>query len=358
MRAEPGHRPWHPVRMKVETAVPEAVPLATMRPEIAARYRDGDLLIITKTNRLSTVHRRVRLDYVGVRIIGPSGATMGEARLVGLFTSKAFMEPASHVPILRRKLADIVANEDLIEGSHDHKAVIQIFEGYSKHDLFTAPTAALQREIMGLLALQETHQVRLFLRRDIMERSVSILVALPRDRFNADLRKALQDLFMSRFNGTAVDYHLELGESDPARIHFTVWVDGQIPEVGYDQLEGDVLSMTRSWSDRVTEELTARVGLAEARRLAEVWTGRFPDYYRVSASLEAAAEDILALEALSHVRGHVPCRAAERDRSRGAADPCGPLSVRRKATLVRAGARSGRHGYEGRRGGPHPDRGR
>ena len=281
------------------TASAKAVPLATMRPELAARYKEGDLLIITKTNRLSTVHRRVRLDYIGVRVIGPSGATLGEARLVGLFTSKAFMEPASHVPILRRKLADIVANEDLIEGSHDHKAVIQIFEGYSKHDLFTAPTAALQREIMGLLALQETHQVRLFLRRDIMERSVSILVALPRDRFNADLRKALQDLFMNRFNGTAVDYHLELGEADPARIHFTVWVDGQIPEVGYDHLESDVLSMTRSWGDRVTEELAAKVGLADARRVADVWTGRFPDYYRVSASLEAAAEDVLALEALS-----------------------------------------------------------
>ena len=281
------------------SAVPEVKPLSTLRPELAARYQGGDLLIITKTNRLSTVHRRVRLDYVGVRIIGPTGATVGEARLVGLFTSKAFMEPASHVPILRRKLASVVANEDLIEGSHDHKAVVQIFEGYSKHDLFTAPIAALQREIMGLLGLQETHQVRLFVRRDIMERSVSILVALPRDRFNADLRKALQELFMSRFNGTSVDYHLELGESDPARIHFTVWVDGQIPEVGYDQLEGEVFSMARSWSDLVTEELTPLVGLNEARRLADAWTGRFPDYYRVSASLEGAAEDVLALERLS-----------------------------------------------------------
>lgn len=298
VRAEPGTG-LGILSDEARSAMSEAVPLASLRPEIAARYQGGDLLIITKTNRLSSVHRRVRLDYIGVRIIGPSGATVGEARLVGLFTSKAFMEPASHVPILRRKLADIVANEDLIEGSHDHKAVIQIFEGYSKHDLFTAPTAGLQREIMGLLALQETHQVNLFLRRDIMERSVSILVALPRDRFNADLRKALQDLFMSRFNGTSVDYHLELGEADPARIHFTVWVEGQIPEVGYDQLESEVLSMTRSWSDRVTEELTARVGHLEARRLAEVWTGRFPDYYRVSASLEAAAEDVLALEALS-----------------------------------------------------------
>jgi len=284
---------------EARSAMSEAVPLSSLRPELAARYQEGDLLVLTKTNRLSTVHRRVRLDYIGVRIIGASGATMGESRLVGLFTSKAFMEPASHVPILRRKLADIVATEDLIEGSHDHKAVIQIFEGYSKHDLFTAPTAELQREIMGLLALQETHQVRLFLRRDIMERSVSIMVALPRDRFNADLRKGLQDLFMTRFNGISVDYHLELGETDPARIHFTVWVDGQIPEVVYEQLESEVLSMTRSWGDRVTEKLAERVGHGEARRLAAVWTGRFPDYYRVSASLDAAADDVLALEALT-----------------------------------------------------------
>ena len=44
------------------------------------------------------------------------GSHVGEARMVGLFTSKAFMEPASHVPILRRKLADIVANEDSDRG--------------------------------------------------------------------------------------------------------------------------------------------------------------------------------------------------------------------------------------------------
>lgn len=276
----------------------EPVPLSSLAPELAARYEKGDLLIITKTNRLSTVHRRVRLDYIGVRIVGPSGATVGEARMVGLFTSKAFMEPASHVPILRRKLADIVASEDLIEGSHDHKAVIQIFEGFSKHDLFTAPTNELREEIMGLLALQETHQVRLFVRRDLMERSVSILVALPRDRFNAELRKRLQDLFIQRFNGTGVDYYLELGETDPARIHFTVWVDGSIPEVQYEALESEVLSLTRSWADRLTERLSRKVSASEARRMGEKWSGKFPDYYLVSVSLEAAAEDVRALDAL------------------------------------------------------------
>ncbi|MGQ0848451.1 MAG: NAD-glutamate dehydrogenase [Actinomycetota bacterium] len=279
------------------------VPLDSLRPELAARYTKGELLVITKTNRLSTVHRRAKLDYFGVRIIGPTGATVGEARMVGLFTSKAFMAPASHVPILRRKLAEIVSKEDLIEGSHDHKAVIQIFEGFSKHDLFTAPTAELRKVIMGLLALQETHHVRLFVRRDLLERSVSILVALPRDRFNADLRKKLQDLFMRRYNGMSVDYHLELGEADPAQIHFTVWVEGAIPEVAYGELEGEVLALTRTWTDRLTEKLEETWPPNVAKRVGEQWSARFPDYYKVSAPLASAAEDVAALDELSRVGG-------------------------------------------------------
>jgi glutamate dehydrogenase len=273
--------------------------LSSMRPEVAARHEAGELLVITKTNRLSTVHRRAKLDYVGVRIIGPTGATVGEARMVGLFTSKAFMESASHVPILRRKLADIVSAEDLIEGSHDHKAVIEIFESFSKHDLFTAPIERLRTEIMGLLALQETHQVRLFVHRDLLERSVSVLVALPRDRFNAELRKRLQELFTQRFQASSSEYHLELGDADPAQIHFTMWVEGPIPEIDFEQLESEVVAITRSWSDRLTEQLGTLMKPAKARLLGEKWADRFPDYYRLSTPLEATASDVLALESLA-----------------------------------------------------------
>ncbi len=270
-------------------------PLSELGAEVAARYAKGDLLVITKTNRLSTVHRRVKLDYVGVRIIGPSGSPVGEARLLGLFTSKALMERSSHIPILRQKLVDLVAAEDLIEGSHDHKAAVQIYDGFSKHDLFTAPAKELRRQVMGLLTHQETRQVQLFVRRDLLERSVSILVAMPRDRFNADLRKSLQDLFMNRYKGLSVDYHLELGEGDQARIHFTVWVNGPIPEVDYEGLEEDVLDMTRTWSDRLNERLDEDAG---AEPLREDWASRFPDYYRLSTTLEGAAEDARALDSL------------------------------------------------------------
>ncbi len=278
--------------------VSEPILLSDLRPELAARYQGGELLVITKTNRLSPVHRRVKMDYVGIRILAADGTTKGEARLVGLFTSKAYMEPSSRTPILRKKLAAVVSAEDLIEGSHDYKAMVGLFEGFSKHELFTSSVDDLRGAMVGMLAIQERDQVRLFIRRDLLERSVSVLVALPRDRFNANLRRQLQELFVERFEGSSVDYHLALGEADPAQIHFTVWAEGSIPEVDRSALEAEVVDLARSWQERLITELTGLVGEGDARRMGSAWAGRFPEYYTSSTAIELAAGDVLRLDAL------------------------------------------------------------
>ncbi len=272
--------------------------LADLRPELAARYEAGELLVITKTNRVSPVHRKAKMDYIGVRILGPDGRTRGEARMIGLFTSKAYMEPSSRTPILRRKLAAVIAAEDLIEGSHDHKAMVALFEGFSKHELFTSSPEDLRRAMVGMLAIQERDQVRLFIRRDLLERSVSVLVALPRDRFNAGLRRQLQELFMERLQGSSVEYHLALGEADPAQIHFTVWIEGTIPEIDRAALEAEVVDLARSWEERLVAELAATIGEREARTVAVAWGPKFPDYYRASSPIQVAAGDVLRLVAL------------------------------------------------------------
>ena len=200
------------------------MPLDTIEPNLRARIEGGDLLIYSKTNRPSTVHRRARMDYIGVRKVSAEGRIVGETRMVGLFTSKAYSEPASKTPLLHRKLEQILDAEDLYEGSHDYKAVVTIFESFPKDELFAAPTDELREQVMGLLQVHETKEVRLFARRDPYGRSVSLLVAMPRDAFDAEVRLRLQDLFLERFDGTTIDHHVALTESGIAQLHFTVHV--------------------------------------------------------------------------------------------------------------------------------------
>src|SRR4029077_3946003 len=61
------------------SAFSDATPLNSLDPDIRRRIEEGELLVITKTKAYSTVHRRARMDYVGVRIVSPDGQVVGEA---------------------------------------------------------------------------------------------------------------------------------------------------------------------------------------------------------------------------------------------------------------------------------------
>ena len=286
-----------------ESAFAQPVLMSDLRDPLRQRYEEGELLVITKTNRLSTVHRRIKMDYIGVRHLGPDGEVIGETRLVGLFTSKTYMTRAAQIPMLHGKLDQILEAEDLIEGSHDHKLAIQLFESFPKDELFATPTDDIRQSVAGLLTLEEYHHVKLFFHPDLLNRNVSLLVSLPRDRFNPDVRKGLQNLFRERFNGTSVDYRLAMGDTGAVRIHFTVWVkEGEIPSVSFSDLEKEVVALARNWQDRISDLLITRFGHDRGRQLAEKWVNRLPDYYTTSVPIELTPGDILRLDELSDDR--------------------------------------------------------
>ena len=261
----------------------DTTPLASLAPDIRQRIEEGDLLVISKTNSYSSVHRRARMDYIGVRKLGPDGEILGESRLIGLFTSKAYMESAAKTPLLHHKLDQIVAAEDLIPGSHDYKEVVELFESFPRDELFLASTEELRQLVVGLLQLEKHGGIRVLVRKDLYGRQVSIVVALPRERFSADLRKRLQQMFLERFLGSTVDYHLSLGETESARIFFTVHVDAgvQIPEIPYEQLEEEVERLARTWDDDLLDALVERFGPEDGARLTEKYGPRFPGYYKI-----------------------------------------------------------------------------
>ena len=269
---------------------------------IRQRIEDGDLLVISKTKAYSTVHRRARMDYVGVRKVSPDGRITGEARLIGLFTSKAYMEPATKTPLLHHKLEQILAAEDLIPGSHDYKTVVELFGTFPKDELFQGSAEELRTLVIGLLQFEEQAGIRVLIRKDLFGRQVSIVVALPRERFTARLRKRLQDMFMERFHGVTVDYHLSLGETESAKIFFTVHVEPgvQVPEIPHEELEADVERLARTWDDDLADALAARLGEQRGRALAATYAPRFPDHYKTSDTDWALAVDnVLNLEELA-----------------------------------------------------------
>ena len=224
---------------------------------------DGELLIVDKANARSPVHRHERMDYVGVRRVTADGEIAGESRLLGLFTTKAYAEPASETPVLHRKLRRVLEAEDLIEGSHDYKSAVALFDTFPKDELFAAPVDDLRRAVVALLALEGTDRVRLLGRRAADGRSASFILALPRDRYRTLLVERVRKLFMRRFGdrrrrGPA---HARRGPRACACTSSSTRPTG-CPRSTNAELEREVVQLARTWDDALRDVLVERFGAA------------------------------------------------------------------------------------------------
>ena len=59
--------------------------------------------MLAKANSRATVHRPAYLDYVGVKTFDENGEVVGERRFLGLFSSAAYTESLTRIPLLREK---------------------------------------------------------------------------------------------------------------------------------------------------------------------------------------------------------------------------------------------------------------
>nr|BFE86806.1 hypothetical protein GCM10020093_094070 [Planobispora longispora] len=103
---------------------------SSLSPELRAKAREKQLLIITKANSRATVHRPAYLDYVGVKTFNAEGEVVGERRFLGLFTHSAYNESITRVPLLRRKLAEVLDRAGIAPDSHDGKDLVEILETF------------------------------------------------------------------------------------------------------------------------------------------------------------------------------------------------------------------------------------
>jgi len=70
----------------------ESVAFSKLPPEVRAKAREKTLLVLTKANSRSTVHRPAYLDYIGIKTFDAEGNVTGERRFLGLFTTSAYSE--------------------------------------------------------------------------------------------------------------------------------------------------------------------------------------------------------------------------------------------------------------------------
>ena len=276
-------------------------PLEEIPEELRARVIGGPPLVVSKANRESTVHRRARMDYVGVKKLDDAGNIIGEWRFLGLFTSQAYAQSPAEIPILRRKLRRILEGSGTRPGSHDYKEIISIVASMPKEELFQASTEQLREEVSAVLGQLFSDEVSVSLRPDALRAEVAAMVILPRGRYSAEIRRQVGELLAARLGGTVRSHHVAFSSGDQARLHFYLSLQGPQAEdvAGTERrLEHELNALLRSWADRLEDALAGVMEPSEARRLAMAYGARFGEEYRAASIPAAAVHDVLELEGM------------------------------------------------------------
>ena len=271
-------------------------------PPEAAQVPGRHLVTVTKADARSSVHRRAWLDLVALTL--PRGEGYRQHRFVGLFPSSAYTASVLDVPLVRRRVAEVIARSGVPADSHTGKELLEVLETYPRDELLQLGTDELLPVADAVLHLQERRQTRLFLRQDPTGRFWSAVVYLPRDRYTTEVRLAMQQLLLERLGGTSVEYTARSTESVLARLHFVVRLPvsrngrpGQVA-VDADALQTALAARARSWTDDLADALVARHG-ADGEPLFARVADAFPAAYQDDFPAERAVDDLTQLEDLA-----------------------------------------------------------
>jgi glutamate dehydrogenase len=273
---------------------------AALPPAVRERASEPRVLVLSKANSRSTVHRSAYLDYISVKRFDHQGKVTGEHRFLGLYASSAYTRSVTEIPVLREKFEYVQEVLDFAPGSHSAKDLRQFLETYPRDELFQIRQEHLVKIAGSVLANQERRVTKLYVRSDDYARFVSALVYLPRDRYNTEVRERVENILLAAFQGASIDFTVLVSDSLLARIHYVVRMapSESIPRVDLVQLERDVAQAVLDWSDVFAELLISSVGVERAARLLSKYQNAFTDSYKADFSPEDAVAHILVIDRL------------------------------------------------------------
>lgn len=271
---------------------------ASITHELQDFLKGSESLLITKGNSRSLVHRREYIDYIGIKLFDAQGQVTGELRLVGLFTSTAYTSFLSTIPYLRGKAEAVIGRLGFHAADHSGKALVRVLEDYPRDDMFQIDVDALTEHAELIVALDERPRVRVLPRIDRFSRFVSVLVYLPRDRYDSVVREAISNYLREAYHGETVEFHPVFLDKGMTRVQFIIRRnEGSVHEVARETLEKQIRIFIRTWEDGV-RDAAEDSSQTFSPRVISLASG-FPESYRETFNEAEALVDAVRIEALA-----------------------------------------------------------
>ncbi|MEL6983362.1 MAG: NAD-glutamate dehydrogenase domain-containing protein, partial [Actinomycetota bacterium] len=142
---------------------------------------------------------------------------------------------------------------------------------------------------------------------ELFGRFLTVLVYLPRDRYNTGTRSGIEQLLLSTFGGTLAEWDIQMSESVLARLRLVLRVEehhgatngnGDARMRDPDIIESGVEALIRLWQDDFASALGAHFGSDAALELQRTYGGAFASTYQDAFDPRTAAADVEHIDRL------------------------------------------------------------
>ncbi|MDH3641968.1 MAG: NAD-glutamate dehydrogenase [Gammaproteobacteria bacterium] len=258
------------------------------------------LLSFSKSGTKSRVHRPAYPDYVGIKRFDNDGKVVGERGFLGLYTSRVYAEHPRNIPLIRRKVENVIAHSDLDPNGFDGKVLAQVLATYPRDELFQINDEALLENTLAITHIHERRRIRVFTRFERYGLFVNCLVFMPRDLYNTQSRTRVEELLMETFDADDIEFEPFVSESILVRLQIILRIrPGAQPEVDRRVLEQKIAELVGDWVSDLNGALTSAFGETRGRQHSREYGNAFPAGYRENFNARSAADDVANIEALS-----------------------------------------------------------
>ncbi len=253
-------------------------------------------ILIGRIREISSIHRSQNLDYVCVLM----PASKNEVRVVvflGLFVSRLHYQSVFTIPIIRKKVEEVVAKSGFLSSSFNAKELVSILETLPKKELLQMSNDEVYNVAMTLLSCVSHPRLVLFIKQNTCTRFVDVNIVFPRKRLTSDITHKVQETVTQYIPGTIIDTTLSFFSMGLAYMSVTITVDESLKDrVKEGDLEDALDKVTSQWSENLGVALEEHFGSKHSVDLIEKYSHAFDQDYAFKFSLGDAIYDISAIE--------------------------------------------------------------
>ncbi|MPY90886.1 MAG: hypothetical protein GEU99_23600 [Luteitalea sp.] len=265
---------------------------ATLLPQ------DGDdrVVDIDYSVRAYAIHHLEPIDDVVIREWGPNGQLVAATVLLGRLAKGALAERAQDIPMLKEKLATLLALLGARPNSHAFRETRAIFNHFPKRELFYATTADLKQIIDLMVYMASDDEIIVTTRHGAGY--AAVLVAFSDLRYSHKTEEDLKVALADRFGPISFNTWADCGNNVVLVFYFEAATLEH--SLDADTARAIAAQTITSWEDQVAHEMDRAFGPLEGRHLflKYVRTESRSGIYRETAQPWEVPEDVRRLESL------------------------------------------------------------